>query len=119
MVERFHRKSLTFPLAQLNKATEGIDLKFELYGEQVGARKLYSLLDTSHGSHTIIPRGTAREIFYALNALLHTLSRVPKPGVGEPDDGPGAYIPDGFYTPQSVGVVDADLGIVERRIYGD
>jgi hypothetical protein len=79
MVERFHRKSLTFPLAQLNKATEGIDLKFELYGEQVGARRLWSLLDTSHGSHTIIPRGTAKEIFYALNALLHTLYRIPKP----------------------------------------
>ena len=95
MVERFHRKSLTFPLAQLNKATEGIDLKFELYGEQVGARRLYSLLDTSHGSHTIIPRGTAKEIFYALNALLHTLRAAGT-------------------TPPRVGVVDADRGVVTQ-----
>jgi hypothetical protein len=73
MVERFHSKSLTFPLVQLNKAMAQHNTRFELYGEQVGARKLYTLQDVSHGSLTVIPRGTAKEIFYALNALLHTL----------------------------------------------
>ena len=62
MVERFHRKSLTYPLAQLNKVDPTGNLKFELYGEQVGARMLYTLLDASNGSLALVPRGTAKEI---------------------------------------------------------
>ena len=96
MVERFHRKSLTFPLAQLNKVDPAGRLKFELYGEQVGARMLYTLFDTSNGSLTIVPRGTAKEIFYTMNALLHTLEQF---GI----------------RPPRVGVVDADRGIVDKE----
>ena len=97
MVERFHGTSLKFPLAQLNRATESLDLKFELDQVQKGSVILYSLVDTSHGSHTIVAPCKARQMFYTLNAILHTLSRVPKPGVGDPDDGTGAYIPGGYY----------------------
>ena len=96
MVERFHRKSLTYPLAQLNKVDPTGNLKFELYGEQVGARMLYTLLDASNGSLALVPRGTAKEIFYTMHALLHTLEKF---GI----------------RPPRVGVVDADRGIVDKE----
>ena len=97
IVERFNRKSLTYPLAQLNKVDPAGHLKFELYGEQVGARTLYSLCDASQsGSLTLVPRGTAREIFYTMNALLHTLGQF---GI----------------RPPRVGVIDADRGIVDKE----
>ena len=95
MVERFHIKSLTFPLMQLNKAMAQHDARFEIYGEQVGARKLYTLQDVSHGSLTVIPRGTAKEIFYALSTLLHVLRAAGT-------------------TPPRVGVIDADRGVVTQ-----
>jgi len=75
MAEKFTRKSLEYPLGKLNKQIEnsGSSVRFEIYGEQVGTRHLYSLQEVSHGTVTLIPRGTAREIFYALNALSTTL----------------------------------------------
>lgn len=75
MVEKFTGKTLEYPLVRLNKQMEnsGSSLRFEIYGEQVGARHLYSLQEVSSGSVTLMPRGTAREIFYALNTLCQTL----------------------------------------------
>ena len=75
MAERFTGKSLDYPLSKLNKQVKdaGSNLRFEIYGEQVGTRHLYSLQEVSSGAVTLVPRGTAREIFYGLNALTCTL----------------------------------------------
>ena len=75
MSEKFTGKNLEYPLSKLNKQVKdaGSSLRFEIYGEQVGARRLYSLQEVSSGSVTLMPRGIAREIFYGLNALTCTL----------------------------------------------
>ena len=83
MVERFHGNSLSFPLARLNKQIHdgaAQPFSFELYGELVGARRLFSLLMvSSKGSLTVIPRAAARDMFYALNALSTTLDHTGLP----------------------------------------
>jgi len=82
MVEKFHGNSLPFPLARLNKQIHdgGHPFSFELYGESVGQRRLFSLLMvSSKGSLTVIPRAMARDMFYALNALCTTLDNTGLP----------------------------------------
>ena len=76
MSEKFTGKNLEYPLSKLNKQVKdaGSSLRFEIYEETVGSgRRLYSLQEVSSGSVTLVPRGTAREIFYGLNALTCTL----------------------------------------------
>ena len=72
MSEKFTGKNLEYPLSKLNKQVKdaGSSLRFEIYGEQVGARRLFSLQEVSSGSVTLMPRGTAREIFYGLRKPL-------------------------------------------------
>jgi hypothetical protein len=81
MSDRFTKNNLIEPLRQLNKQIHdaGHRAVFELYGESVGQRRLFSLLEVSNGSLTLIPRSTARDMFYTLNALCSTLEHVGLP----------------------------------------
>ena len=81
MSDSFTKNNLIKPLRQLNKQIHdaGHRAVFELYGESVGQRRLFSLLEVSNGSLTLIPRSTARDMFYTLNALCSTLEHVGLP----------------------------------------